>query len=70
MKKSSYTSTLVRCRKRKFLLVIEPDIRGAKTGREQLEKHRQIVTCVECNRKIDPLGFALEKFDAIGNWRT
>ena len=48
---------------------IEPDIRGAVTIRGQLEKHREIATCAECHRKIDPLGFALENFDAIGRWR-
>jgi hypothetical protein len=48
---------------------IEPDIRGAKTIREQLEKHRELATCARCHRKIDPLGFALENFDAIGGWR-
>ena len=48
---------------------IEPDIRGAVTIREQLEKHRTSETCAECHRKIDPLGFALENFDAIGGWR-
>mgnify|MGYP001168155533 CR=1 FL=1 len=50
--------------------VVEPDIRGAVTIREQLVKHREIVTCAECHRKIDPLGFVLENFDAIGGWRT
>jgi hypothetical protein len=49
--------------------VIEPDIRSAVTIREQLEKHRASATCAECHRKIDPLGFALENFDAIGGWR-
>jgi hypothetical protein len=48
---------------------IEPDIRGAKTVREQLEKHRSIATCAACHRKFDPLGFALENFDAVGGWR-
>ncbi len=48
---------------------IEPDIRGAVSIREQLAKHREIATCAECHRKIDPLGFALENFDAIGGWR-
>ncbi|HIG27843.1 MAG TPA: DUF1592 domain-containing protein, partial [Verrucomicrobiales bacterium] len=48
---------------------IEPDIRGAKTVREQLEKHRSIATCAACHRKIDPLGFALENFDPVGGWR-
>ena len=50
--------------------VIEPDIRGAVSVRGQLEKHRENITCAECHRKIDPLGFALENFDAIGGWRN
>ncbi len=49
---------------------LDPDIREAKSIREQLEKHRSNATCAECHRKIDPLGFALENFDAIGRWRN
>ena len=49
---------------------IVPDIRGALTIREQLEKHREVETCAECHRKIDPLGFALENFNAIGEAST
>ena len=49
--------------------VIEPDIRGATSIRDQLLKHRAVATCAECHRKIDPLGFALEQYDAIGGWR-
>ena len=48
---------------------IEPDIRGAKTIREQLDKHRQAAACASCHVKIDPPGFALENFDVIGGWR-
>lgn len=48
---------------------LDPDVRGAKTIRDQLEKHRNSPTCLSCHRKIDPLGFALENFDAIGRWR-
>ena len=48
---------------------VEPDIRGASSIRELLEKHRENTTCAECHRKIDPLGFALENFDAVGKWR-
>ena len=48
---------------------LDPDIRGTKTIREQLEKHRTVESCRECHRKIDPLGFALENFDPIGRWR-
>ncbi len=48
---------------------IEPDIRGAKTIREQLEKHRSQASCAVCHVKIDPPGFALENFDPAGQWR-
>jgi hypothetical protein len=48
---------------------IEPDIRGATTIREQLDKHRHTSACATCHRHIDPPGFALESFDPIGNWR-
>jgi hypothetical protein len=48
---------------------IEPDIRGARTIREQLDKHRRTASCTSCHRKIDPLGFALESFDVTGAWR-
>ncbi len=49
---------------------IEPDVRGATTVREQLAKHRQVETCNQCHRRIDPWGFGLENFDPIGQWRT
>ncbi len=48
---------------------LDPDIRGAKTIRDQLKKHRENPSCYDCHRSIDPLGFALENFDPIGNWR-
>lgn len=48
---------------------LEPDIRGATTIRDQLDKHREVETCFECHRKIDPLGFALENYNPIGGWR-
>ena len=38
--------------------------------REQLELHRQKPNCAGCHEKIDPLGFGLENFDAIGRWRS
>jgi hypothetical protein len=49
---------------------IEPDIRGAATVREQLDKHRHEESCMMCHVKIDPPGFALESFDPIGDFRT
>jgi len=48
---------------------IEPDIRGATTIRQQLEKHRSVQSCADCHAKIDPLGFALESYDPIGQRR-
>ena len=48
---------------------IDPDVRGAKSMRELLSKHRESPNCYGCHQKIDPLGFALENFDAIGDWR-
>ena len=48
---------------------LPPDLREAKTIREALEMHRSQATCNACHRKIDPLGFALENFDAVGKWR-
>lgn len=49
---------------------IEPDIRGATTIRQQLEKHRNVQACADCHAKIDPLGFALEAYDPIGHFRS
>jgi hypothetical protein len=48
---------------------IEPDIRGAVTIRQQLDKHRTLESCSACHAKIDPAGFALENFDVMGGWR-
>ncbi len=38
--------------------------------RKQLEAHRTNPVCNACHASMDPLGFALENFDAIGRWRT
>jgi len=40
------------------------------TVRERLERHRQNAACSGCHSIMDPLGFALENFDAVGRWRT
>jgi len=37
--------------------------------RERLERHRANPACASCHKVMDPLGFALENFDAIGRWR-
>ena len=48
---------------------IEPDIRGATTLREMLDKHRSSATCNQCHKIIDPPGFALESYDVTGGYR-
>jgi mono/diheme cytochrome c family protein len=40
------------------------------TMREAMEEHRQNAVCASCHKIMDPLGFALENFDAVGLWRT
>jgi hypothetical protein len=40
------------------------------TMRQQMEQHRANPACASCHRIMDPLGFALENFDATGRWRT
>jgi hypothetical protein len=40
------------------------------TIRERLAQHRTNPSCASCHSVIDPLGFALEHYDAIGAWRT
>jgi len=49
--------------------LIIPD-RDKLTTRQLLEAHRRNTTCAACHNKIDPLGFALEAFDPIGQRRT
>jgi hypothetical protein len=48
----------------------EEEIGSAASMREQLEMHRKDPTCASCHRRMDPLGFGLENFDAVGAWRT
>src|SRR5262249_40757232 len=48
----------------------ETKIGSAMSLRQQLEAHRQNATCASCHSRMDPLGFGLENFDAVGAWRT
>src|SRR5262249_30908719 len=41
-----------------------------KNFREKLAQHAADATCAACHKKIDPLGFGLENFDAVGSWRA
>jgi mono/diheme cytochrome c family protein len=43
---------------------------AALSVRQQMEQHRSNPACAACHKIMDPLGFALENFDAIGRWRT
>ncbi|HTC36611.1 MAG TPA: DUF1592 domain-containing protein [Bryobacteraceae bacterium] len=38
--------------------------------RERMEQHRADAVCAGCHKVMDPIGFALENFDAVGQWRT
>jgi hypothetical protein len=38
--------------------------------RQQMEEHRANPACATCHKLMDPLGFALENFDAVGHWRN
>jgi hypothetical protein len=48
---------------------IEPDTRGAKSIKERLKKHQNDPNCSSCHKKIDPIGFALENYNPVGQWR-
>lgn len=49
---------------------IEPNSNKATSLKEQIEEHKQGTACYACHKSIDPYGFALENFDASGQWRT
>ena len=49
------------------------DVKNVKKNapvRERLAEHRKNATCAGCHRLMDPVGFALENYDAVGRWRT
>jgi hypothetical protein len=48
----------------------ESKVASSASLRQQLEEHRKNVTCASCHSRMDPLGFGLENFDAIGGWRA
>lgn len=51
------------------ITAVEPDIRGAKTLREQIAMHSEKSSCAACHARFDPYGFALESFDVTGKYR-
>lgn len=48
----------------------ESKVASSASLRQQLEEHRKNATCASCHSRMDPLGFGLENFDAIGSWRA
>ncbi len=48
----------------------EDTVGTAASLRQQMDKHRTNTVCASCHSRMDPLGFALENYDAIGKWRT
>jgi hypothetical protein len=51
---------------------LKEDRRSVLSGslRQRMERHRANPSCASCHRRMDPLGFGLENFDAIGAWRS
>jgi len=52
-----------------------PELKAAPHGkllsmREQMQEHRTDPTCAACHARMDPIGFALENYDAVGRWRA
>jgi hypothetical protein len=48
----------------------ESKIASSGSLRQQMDAHRRGATCVACHSRMDPLGFGLENYDAIGAWRA
>ena len=49
---------------------LEETKQGSGTLRQQMEQHRKNPACSSCHSRMDPLGFGLENFNAVGAWRT
>jgi hypothetical protein len=74
--RGSFIANRLMCRKIKLptdpdilAQVKVPDDTSGATARERFTKHSQNVVCAGCHAQLDPLGFPLENFDAIGQWR-
>lgn len=50
-------------------LVETPHLTAPSSLREALQRHARNATCASCHARMDPLGFSLENFDAVGRWR-
>ncbi len=49
--------------------LIDNTVSASLSVRERLEQHRANEACASCHNLLDPVGFALENFDAVGRWR-
>ena len=49
--------------------LVENSVAASLPIRERLDQHRNNPVCASCHRTIDPVGFAMENFDAVGRWR-
>jgi hypothetical protein len=47
----------------------DDSVKDGLTLRQRLEKHRQVESCASCHAKMDPIGFGLENYDGVGQWR-
>jgi hypothetical protein len=47
----------------------EDTVGSSASLRRQMEQHRENAVCASCHARMDPLGFALENYDAVGAWR-
>jgi mono/diheme cytochrome c family protein len=52
-----------------------PELKAERNGkvvslREQMQAHRANAVCASCHARMDPIGFALENYDAVGQWRS
>ena len=52
------------------VVIPSEDVIDASSARDFLAQHRQNATCAACHNLMDPIGLALENYDAIGAWRT
>ena len=48
----------------------EDEVGSIASMRQQLEEHRRNAACASCHARMDPMGFGLENYDAVGAWRT
>jgi hypothetical protein len=51
-------------------LLDEAKVGTSMSLRQQMEQHRANAICASCHGRMDPIGFGLENFDAVGQWRT